>query len=252
MSEKKLGPLVVIVFGVLLTTLPVQNVFGQAAAQPPAKSASSVPSSTATQTPKPRPPTRKDVAELKAAMDWPGSTLSSVAIVGHYAEAGFFSGNIGDSMIASNESGKWEKIDDAGAGSFNAEGIVEELPEIPVPVAEALAAQAALSQVYWSENAQEAATQDKNTVAYYEYWDQGDEAARQGDFDAVIAAWTKAAALDLGDLVSCRDQVERVRLQAAKDAKARMEQLHLTKAEAAEWYEQQNMKLWKQIPCDKP
>ncbi len=184
-------------------------------------------------------------------MDWPGSTLLELAIVGRFAYAGFTGGYVGGSMLATNESGKWEKIiDDPGA--FSPGEMVEAAPQIPLPVAEALQKQALLSKVYWSETAEEATARDKNMVAYYDYQEQGDEAAKQGDFDAAIAAWEKAAVLDMGDLVSCRLEAEQVKIRAAKDAKARMEQLHLTKSEAGEWYQQHEMKLWKQAPCDKP
>ena len=250
MPRKKFGAIVILVLSAVTMALLAPSVSGQATAPPSSTSSNST--SASAPTPKPRAPTREDVAELKAAMHWPGSTLTTVAIVGSYAEVGAVDGYVGDCILASNKSGKWVQIGDAGGGCFSDADMVEAVPGMPSPVAEAIGEQAFLNEVYWSENAQEAAVRDKNMVAYYDYREQGDEAARRGDFDAAIAAWTKAAALDMGDLISCRDKVQGVEIQAAKDAKARMEQLHLTKSEATAWYEQHRVKLWEQTPCETP
>ena len=245
MSEKKFGLLARLVFYAILMTL-VQSVLGQVAAPPPANSA--MPSSAAApeQTTKPRAPTRQDVAQLKAALDSPGSILEWVAIVGNFAYAGFIlapTGNTGSSMLATNASGKWEYITDDG-GAFSAGEMVETVPGVPLPVAEALADQALRDEVYWTPNAR-AAEGDKKVKAYFDYDEEGYTAAMKGDFDAAIAAWTKAATIDFGDAKSCGDLAQRLDIRAASDAKARMKELHLTGEAAASWFQRRAEELWK-------
>ena len=75
----------------------------------------------------------------------------------------------------------------------------------------------------------------------------------QGDFDTAIAAWKKAAAIDLGDSKSCGDSAQRLDIHAANDAKARMNELHLTKEAAASWFQQHAGQLGKTHKrCDLP
>jgi len=251
MCEKKLSQLLMLVFEVAVTGVLVPAVWGQATApSPPRHSASSASATTQEQIPKPRPPTRKDVAELKAAMDLPGSVLDWVAIVGNYAKAGSSHGDVGMSMLAVYESGKWQKIID-DPGDFSPMEMVDAVPGMPVPVAEAIQKQALQGQVYWLGKAHQAEL-DKKVQAYGAYESQGIDAVDDGDFDAAIAAWTKAAAVDLGDLKICGDLAQRVEIQAARDAKARMEQLHLSKAEAASWYFEHYVDLWKGVHCTNP
>ncbi len=83
MSQKKFGPLVILAFEIAAIALLVPATWGQATAPPPPHFTSLASTAIQEQTPKPRPPTRKDVAELKAAMDLPGSVLDWVAIVGN-------------------------------------------------------------------------------------------------------------------------------------------------------------------------
>jgi hypothetical protein len=193
MSEKKLDPLARFFFCATLVTMLVQNVWGQVAAPPPVNPA--LPSSTAApeQKPKPRPPTPQDVAQLKAAEDWPGSILWWVAIVGNFVYAGFVKGPIGDDMLAANTSGRWAKITDDVGGS--ADTMVQFAPSMPRPLAQALIEQARLNEVYWTGNAP-APELDRKVAAYGDYDMQGYNAANRGDFDAAIAAWKKAAAID--------------------------------------------------------
>jgi hypothetical protein len=249
MSEKKSGPLVRFVFCAILTTTLVQSVSGQVAAPPPATSA--LPSSAAApeQNPKPRPPTQQDVAQLKAEADLPGSILTSVAIVGNFAYAVFMTGNFSSNMLATNISGKWTFITDDVS---SADEMVQFVPSMPRPVARALYEQALRDEVYWTGNARGGEWANK-VVAYFDYDEQGQTAAGEGDFDAAIAAWKKAAAIDLGDAKSCGDLAQRLDIRAATDAKARMNELHLTKKAAASWYWRRYSEVWNSRKgCDLP
>ncbi|MFZ0313102.1 MAG: hypothetical protein WAL85_10390 [Candidatus Korobacteraceae bacterium] len=250
MSEKKLGPLRILAFEIAAMVFLLSATWGQAATPPPAHSTSSASKVMQEQTPKPRPPTRKDVAELKAAMNWPGSVLDFVAIVGNYAKAGGSHGHIGDSMLAVYTSGKWQYVIDDG-GDFSPMEMVDAVPDMPVPVALAIQKQALQGQVYWLGKVQQAEL-DKKVQAYGTYESQGDDAVHDGNFDAAIAAWTEAASVDLGDLKICGDLGQRVEIRAAKDAKARMELLHLSKEQAASWYYEHSVELWKSNHCDTP
>ena len=247
MSSKKFGPLVILFLVIAMTSVLDQSLVGQATL-PATSSTAPALTAAATGIQEPRPPTHKDVAELEAAMKFPGSSLSFVAIVGNYAYAGAHACNVGSTILAMDKSGKWTYIiDDAGA--FSAADMVEIVPDMPLPVAQALEKQAQLSEVYWPGNARE--DEWKSNIDVYDSWRcQGDEAAEQGDFAAAIAAWTKGQAIDVGDLVSCREQAAQTEIRAAKDAKARMEQLHLTKEEASSWFTQHSNELWKQTRCD--
>jgi hypothetical protein len=254
MSEKKSGLLARFVFCAILAAALDQSVPAQVAASPPANPAA--PSSTASpeQESEPRPPTQQDVAQLKAVEDSPGSVLGWVAIVGNFAYAGFIlapTGNTGSSMLATNTSGKWEYITDDG-GAFSPGEMVDTVPSMPLPVAQALAEQALRDEVYWTANAR-GPKWDKKVQTYFDYNTQGYEAANQGDFDAAITAWTEAAAIDLGDSKSCGDLAQRLEIRAANDAKARMNELQLTKEAAVSWFQQHQTELWKtRKGCDLP
>lgn len=249
MLRKNFGTLVITVFSVLVMSLPVPNVFGQATTRPPADSTSPATSSTATQTPKPRPPTHKDVAEIKAAMNnLPGSPLNFVAIVGNYAYAAAGNCHMTNStLLAIYESGKWMYLI-GDAGSYTAGAMVRIVPEMPLAVAKELQKQAWPGRVYWPGNARENQW-EKNADVYDRYRCEAEDAIGRDDFDAAIAAWTKAATIDVGDLVICREEYERVKIRAATDAKARTEQLHLTKQLADAWYWYRQGELWKETPC---
>jgi hypothetical protein len=130
--------------------------------------------------------------------------------------------------------------------------MVEVVPGMPLPVAQAIVEQAQRGELYWTGDAR-GAELDKKVAAYGDYDMQGYTAAEEGDFDAAIAAWTKAAAIDLGDPKSCGDLAQRLDIRAANDAKARMNQLDLTKQKAAAWFQQHVAELWKtRNGCDLP
>lgn len=246
MLRKNLGTLVITVFSALVMSLPVQNVFGQATTRPPADSTSS----TATQTPKPRPPTSKDVAEIKAAFGdhLAGSPLNFVVVVGNYTyAAASVCHTTNSTLLASYESGKWMYLI-GDAGSYTAPEMVKIVPEMPLAVAKELQKQAWPGRVYWPGNNQEDQW-EKNAQVYDKYRCDGDDAGAQGDFDEAIAAWTKAATIDVGDLVICRKEYEQVSIRAATDAKARTEQRRLTKQLAEAWYWYRLDELWKDTAC---
>ena len=248
MLEKKFGPLARFIFCAILTTL-VQSVSGQVAAPPAANSIAPSSAVAPEQKPKPRPPTQQDVAQLKAEEDSPGSILTSVAIVGNFGYAVFMTGNFSSSMLATNTSGRWSFITDDAA---SADEMVQFVPSMPLPVARALYEQALRDEVYWTGNARGGEWADR-VVAYFDYDEQGLTAAMDGDFDAAIAAWKKAAAIDLGDAKSCGDLAQRLDIRAATDAKARMYELHLTKKAAASWFQRHNGKVWNtRKGCDLP
>jgi hypothetical protein len=255
MSEKKFSSIVMLVFSAIVMALLVQDVSGQATAPSQANPTPSGSTPAPTPIPKPRPPTRRDVEQLTALMAWPGSTLTFVAIVfvaivGNFAEAGFTKGEVGGCMLATNTSGSWEKIAD-GMGGYAVGDIVQAVPGIPLPVAQALFEQAARNEVYWTKPARQVEWSDKpGTFNYYQM--QGNVAGLKGDFDSAIAAWTKAEAPDTSDVKRCRGEADRVQIRAANDAKARMDTLHLTKQEAAEWFEQHDSELWMRNRCDMP
>jgi len=250
MSRKKFGAIVILVLSAVTMALLAPSVSGQATAPPPNSTSSG---STTTPAPKPRAPTNKDLAELKAAMNWPGSTLIGVAIVANFAEACFMKSPENKSMLATITSGKWEKIHETG-GCYTAEDIVQAVPSIPPPIAEELEVHATLSRVDWYKGDRAAAESSDNfrirTFSHYQM--EGNVAAMRGDFDGAIEAWTKAQALDVGDVKSCRGEFQRMQIQAAKDAQARMDTLHLTKSEAAEWYDHRSTELWVRNCCDIP
>jgi hypothetical protein len=253
MSEKKFGLLARFVFYAVLAMTFVQSILGQVAA-PPAISATPLSAAAPEHTPKPRAPTRQDVAQLKAALDLPGSVLEWVAIVGNFAYAGFVlapTGNTGSSMLATDASGKWEYITDDG-GAFSAGDMVDVVPGMPLPVAQALVEQALRDEVYRTANAR-GPEWDKKVEAYFDHDGEGYTAAMEGDFDAAIATWTKAAAIDLGDAKSCGDLAQRLDIRAANDAKARMNELHLTREAAASWFQSHAQELWTTHKrCDLP
>jgi len=246
MLKRKLGPLVGPVLSAITPALLAGGMLGQSKPPLPPQSKSSTHAATAEQGTTPRPPTPEDVAQLKAAMYRPGSVLEWVAIVGNFAYTGIIlapTGNTASGMLATNASGKWEYITD-DPGFFSAEEMVETVPSMPLPVAKALVKQALRDEVYWTENAR-GPEWDKKVQTYFDYNTQGDEAAKQGDFDAAIAAWTKAAAIDFGDFRSCGDGDQRFDIRLAQEAKARMKELYLTKEEATLWFQQRSQELRK-------
>src|SRR5271166_6485212 len=99
MPDRKIGSMLMLVFRAIVVALLFQGASMQVTAQTQAVFPGSPPAPiqppAPTPTPKPRPPTRREVAQLKAQMAWPGSTLTFVAIVGNFAEAGFTKGGVG-------------------------------------------------------------------------------------------------------------------------------------------------------------
>lgn len=254
MLDRRFVTLVSFALSAILPALLVGALSGQAKPPLPQASVSSTHAATDEHTATPRPPTRQDVAQLKAAMYSPGSVLEWVAIVGNFAYAGVIlapTGNTASGMLATNTSGKWVYIDD-DPGSFSAEDMVDIVPSMPLPVARALLEQALRDQVYWTAKARGPAW-DKKVQTYFDYNTQGYEAGNRGDFDTAIAAWTKAAAMDFGDLRSCGDGEQRFDIRIGNEAKTRMNELHLAKAEAASWFQQRSQELQKAHKvCDLP
>ncbi len=103
------------------------------------------PTQAPTQAPTPRPPTSTDLSQLTALIARPWATVSSIAIVGNFAEACWYSGNVGGAIIATNTSGSWQKLS-GGAGGYTATDIVTLIPSIPAAIAQQLVTQAALNQ----------------------------------------------------------------------------------------------------------
>jgi hypothetical protein len=93
-----------------------------------------------------RTPTSGDVAQLTALIGRPQAKISCIAIVGNFAEACWFSGNIGGAILATNVSGAWQQVD-AVHGGYSAADITARAPSIPAGTASQLASQAALNQV---------------------------------------------------------------------------------------------------------
>ena len=248
MSAGKFPPLVVFVLSVILMVLLVAGAAGQATAPPESTSRDSTHPSP--QIPRPRPPTHKDVAKLKAVMNWPDSILTGIGIVGHFAEASFLKASESTSMLATNTTGVWVKINQA-EGSYTDDDIVRALPGISSSEAVDLSVQTTLSRVRWAK-ADKSPEPKANVALFNKYQAEGNAAALYGDFDLAIAAWTKAETLDPGDVKACRGESQRVQIRAAEDAKARMERLHLTKEEAADWFWKNEGELWMYNCCDLP
>jgi len=248
MFERKSPALVVFVLAAIPMTLLVPGACGQAAVPPAPTGRDSTQASP--QTPRPRPPTHKDVAELKAVMNWPDSILTGVGIVGHFAEASFLKASESNSMLATNRTGAWVKINQT-EGCYTDDDIVRALPGISSSEAVDLSAQASLSRVRWAKGHEPRESMD-NVTLYNNYQTQGNAAALHGDFDLAIVAWTRAAALDPTPVTACRGEFRRAQTRAAEDAKARMETLHLTKQEAAWWFEKHQGDLWMHNCCDLP
>jgi len=95
--------------------------------------------------PTPRTPTATDLAQL-AAVGPAQQYMSSVAIVGNYAEVCWTSGNVGGCILASNTSGSWTKLDGT-KGCYNTDDIASRAPSIPAAIAQQLVTQAALNQI---------------------------------------------------------------------------------------------------------
>jgi hypothetical protein len=92
-----------------------------------------------------RNPTATDVSQLTALVARPQATITSIAIVGNYAEICWLSGNIGGAVLATNTSGSWAKVASTHGG-YTATDITSAVPGIPAATASALASQAALNQ----------------------------------------------------------------------------------------------------------
>jgi len=187
---------------------------------------------------------------LKALMNWPDSILTGVGIAGHFAEASFLKASESNSMLATNTTGVWVKINQT-EGCYTDDDIVRALPGISSSEAVELSSQTTLSRVRWAEADKSPGSKD-NVTLFNTYQLEGNAAALHGDFDSAIAAWTKAEAVDHGGIKACRGEFQRVRIRAAEDAKARMETLHLTKREAARWFEKRQEDLWVHNCCDLP
>ncbi len=249
MSERKSLPLVVFALTAIRMTLLVPGACGQASVPPAPTSRDSTLASP--QTPRPRRPTHKDVAELKAVMNWPDSIVTGVGIVGHFAEASFVKASESNSMLATNATGAWVKINQT-EGCYTDDDILRALPSISSSEAEDLSTQPTLSRVLWAKADEPRESMDK-VALYNNYQMEGNAAALHGNFDLAIAAWTKAETLDPSEIkAACRGEGQRVQTRAAEDAKARMETLHLTKQEAARWFEKHQGDLWMHNCCDLP
>jgi hypothetical protein len=261
MCQKKSTSLLVFIATAVLLALSVPGAFGQTAV--PSASTSHDLTQAASQTPKPRAerfglpdpptartPTHKEVAGLEAAMAWPGSILTGAAIMGNLAEASFLKDSNWSSMLATNSTGTWVKINQTD-GCYTTDEIVQALQTISSCEAEEISVKNTLSRARWAE-ANTSRESTANVAQFNEYQQQGDVAASNGDFDAAIAAWTKAEALDHGDIKPCRGEFQRVQIRAAEHAEARMESLRLTKQEAARWFRKQESQLWTRSCCDLP
>jgi len=196
MFERKSPALVVFILAAIPMTLLVPGACGQAAVPPAPTSRDSAQASP--QAAKPRPPTHKDVAELKALMNWPDSILTGVGIAGHFAEASFLKASESNSMLATNTTGVWVKINQT-EGCYTDDDIVRALPGISSSEAVELSSQTTLSRVRWAEADKSPGSKD-NVTLFNTYQLVGNAAALHGDFDSAIAAWTKAEAVDHGGI----------------------------------------------------
>lgn len=111
----------------------------------PAPTATPVPAPTAT-APAATTPTASDISELTALINRPSATVTSIAIVGNFAEACWMNGSIGGAILATNTSGSWVQID-AVFGGYAPGDITSRVPSISLPIAQALAAQASLNEL---------------------------------------------------------------------------------------------------------
>jgi hypothetical protein len=200
MFERKSPALVVFVLTAILMTLLVPGACEQAAVPPVPTSRDSAQASP--QTPKPRPPTHRDVAELKAVMNWPDSILTGVGIVGHFAEASFLKASESNSMLATNTTGVWVKINQT-EGCYTDDDILRALPGISSSEAVDLSSQTTLSRSRWAE-ADKSPEPKVNVMLLNQYQMEGNAAPWHGHFDLAIAAWAKAEAVDQGEIKACR------------------------------------------------
>lgn len=88
--------------------------------------------------------------------------------------------------------------------------------------------------------------------SYNYYEKRGNVEAMNADFDAAIMDWQKAEQLDQDPRKNCRGEDQRIQIRAAKDAKAKMASQHLTKSQAAAWYEHHESELWIPDKCNGP
>lgn len=261
MPASKFPQLAVFVSITVLMTLLVPSVSGQATA--PSASTSDDSTRAASQTPKPRTerfglpdpptartPTHKEIAGLEAAMHWPGSILTGAAIMGNLAEASFLKGSDWSSMLATNSTGTWVKINQTD-GCYTTDEIVQALQTISSCEAEQISSAATLSRARWAE-ADSSPEPVADVALFNKYQQEGNVAALHGDFDSAIAAWTKAEALDHGDVKACRGEFQRVQIRAAEDTQAQMERFHLTNQAATRWFWKHESELWMRSCCDLP
>jgi len=92
-----------------------------------------------------------------------------------------------------------------------------------------------------------------DTPGSYNYYQlRGSKEAGAANFNAAIADWGRAAALSTDPQKSCRGEFQRVQIRAAKEAQAKMATEHLTKTQAAAWFEKRNSQLWISNKCNGP
>lgn len=104
------------------------------------------PSPAPTPVPSPRTPSSADVAQLTALVSRPSATISSIAIVGSFAEVCWYSGNIGGAILATDTAGSWRKIDST-FGGYSAGDITLRAPSISPRIASQLFSEAAANQI---------------------------------------------------------------------------------------------------------
>lgn len=97
-----------------------------------------------------------------------------------------------------------------------------------------------------------AAAESSGSGSYNYYEKRGNIEAMSADFDAAIKDWQRAGQVDQDPLRDCRGEFQRVQIRAATDAKAQMVSQHLTKAQAAAWYEHHESDLWIPNKCNRP
>jgi hypothetical protein len=88
--------------------------------------------------------------------------------------------------------------------------------------------------------------------SYNYYQVRGNKEAMTADFKTAIADWGHAAVLSTDPDKSCRGELQRVQIRAAKEAQTQMLTGHLTNAQAAAWFEKRNSELWIPNKCNAP
>ena len=90
----------------------------------------------------------------------------------------------------------------------------------------------------------------RQSYSYYQL--HGNQEAAAADFDAAVLDWSRAATFDRDADKSCRGEDQHVQIRAAKEAQAKMATEHLTKTQAAAWFEKRNSQLWISNKCNAP